>query len=252
MNLSIIIPAYNEEKRISRTLEAYCEFFSKRFNKNVEIIVVPNGCTDKTAGVVAAYMKKYPILTYYEFKGRIGKGGAIIEGFKKAKGDFVGYVDADLATPPEAFYDLIENINGHDGIIASRWIKGSVISKKQPIRRIIASRVFNTMVRILFWMNFRDTQCGAKLFTKKAIDDVKNELGITQFSFDIDLLYRLKVKGYKIIEIPTTWHDQEKSTLVLKKTIPNMFFSILRLRLLYSKFKFIVNTYDKIHDSYLK
>lgn len=252
MNLSIIIPAYNEEQRIEKTLESYSNFYSKKLKTDFEIIVVLNGCIDNTLGIVSEYSKKRKFIKHYNFKERIGKGGAIIEGFKAAKGSLIGYVDADLATSPEAFYDLIEKIRGYDGIIASRYLKNSIVSKKQPIQRIIASRIFNVLVRIIFDMKFHDTQCGAKLFKKNAIDSIKNDLGITQFSFDIDLLYRLKLKGFKIAECPTIWNDQKDSKLVLKKTVPNMFFSIVRLRLLYSRLKFMVTAYDKIHDAYLK
>ncbi|MEK6974036.1 MAG: dolichyl-phosphate beta-glucosyltransferase [Nanoarchaeota archaeon] len=252
MNLSIIIPAYNEEQRIKKTLEAYSNFYSKKLKTGFEIIVVLNGCIDNTLSIVSEYSKKHKFINHYDFKEKIGKGGAIIEGFKAAKGSLIGYVDADLATSPEAFYDLIEKIKGCDGIIASRYLKNSIVNKKQPIQRVIASRIFNVLVRLLFDMKFHDTQCGAKLFKKNAVDSIKNDLGITQFSFDVDLLYRLKLNGFKIIETPTVWNDQKDSKLVLKKTAPNMFFSIMRLRLRYSRLKFIVTAYDKIHDVYLK
>lgn len=246
------MPAYNEEFRISKTLEAYCSFYYKKYKNDVEILVIVNGSSDNTFQLVSEFTRKYKIIKAYEYKEKIGKGGAIIEGFKKANGLLMGYVDADMATSPEAFYDLISRIKNYDGIIASRWIKNAVINKKQPIKRLIASRVFNILVRVLFRLGFNDTQCGAKLFKKHAIDSIKNDLGITQYSFDIDLLYKLKMKGYKVTETPTVWHDQEDSKLVLKKTIPNMFFSVLRLRLIYSRLRFIVNTYDAIHDAYFK
>ena len=161
-------------------------------------------------------------------------------------------MDADNATPPKSFYDLIKNINGYDGIIANRFLKGSIISPKQPLSRIIASRCFNFMVRALFNINSRDSQCGAKLFKKEAIQKIIKNLGITKWAFDVDLLYQLKRKGYKVEECITEWHDQRGSKLRLKKTIPEMGLALIRLRLVYSPFRFVVRFYDKIVPERLK
>lgn len=250
MELSIIIPAYNEENRISKTLESYGNFYYKKYKNLVEIIIIVNGSKDNTIEIVNQYSKKYPIIKGYEYKSKIGKGGALIEGLKKAGGNLIGYVDADLATSPEAFYDLISKINGYDGIIASRWMKGSIINKKQPLSRLIASRGFNYLVRLLLGLKYKDTQCGAKLFTKKAINSVINDLKTKYFSFDIDLLYNLKKNKLKIIEVPTIWNDHEKSTLIIRNTIPNMFMALMRIRLYHSRFKFILTAYDKLKSSY--
>jgi len=245
MKLSIIIPAYNEEKRIEKTLEEYYLFFSEKLGDDYEIVVILNGCRDKTLGIVDRLSNRRKNIRYKEFKEAIGKGGAIIEGFKTAEGELIGFVDADGATKPETFYELVKNINGFDGVVASRWIKGAIIKKKQPVSRRIASRGFNLLVRLLFMINLRDTQCGAKLFKKKAIKKIVPELGITQWAFDIDLLYRMKKNGFRVNEIPTEWGDIEGSRLNLKKTIPEMLLSIVRLRLIYSPFRFIVKLYDK-------
>ena len=248
MRLSIVIPAYNEENRIKNTLDNYHNFFSKEFGKNFEIIVIVNGSGDKTQEVVKSLAFKYKQIKFKNFPDKIGKGGAIIEGFKIADGDFIGFVDADMATTPSAFYDLIRNLGNYDGIVASRWIRGAKIDRKQPLSRRIASRGFNIIVRLLFNITIRDTQCGAKLFTKDAVKSVVNDLGITQWGFDVDLLYKLKKKNFKVKEIPTVWNDKEGSKLKIGRTSWQMFLSVARLRLIYSRFRFIVNVYDKIHD----
>jgi glycosyltransferase involved in cell wall biosynthesis len=241
MKLSIIVPAYNEEKRIGVTLKEYIEFFDEKLKKDYEILVVLNGCRDNTLEVVKKFKVKY-----VDVREAIGKGGAIVEGFRAVEGDFIGYVDADNATPPRAFYDLYKNIKNNDGIIASRWIKGSKIGSKQPVSRRIASRGFNYMVRGLFGLNLNDTQCGAKLFKRDAIKKVVDKLGITRWAFDVDLLYLMKLKNFKIIEIPTEWAEPGGSRMNVKKTVPEMFLSITRLRLIYSPFKFVVKVYDKV------
>lgn len=246
MKLNIIIPAYNEEKRIEKTLKSYSDYFLNKMDNNFEILIILNGCKDKTMEIVKNFSNGKKYIKFKEFKRAIGKGGAIIEGFKLADSELIGYVDADGATKPETFYQLVKEINDYDGIIASRWIKGAIIKKKQPILRRISSRGFNVLVRLFFGIALRDTQCGAKLFKKGAIKKITPELGITQWAFDIDLLYRMKKNGFRIVETPTEWEDIEGSRLNLKKTIPEMLLSIIRLRLIYSPFNFIVKTYDKL------
>ncbi len=245
--LSIIIPAYNEEKRIGNTLSSYLKFFSKNL-KDFEIIVVLNGCSDKTISVVKSFIKKDKRLKHLNFKDKIGKGGAIIEGFKAAKGSLIGFVDADLSTNPDSFYDLVLKIKDHDGVIASRWIKGSRVYPKQSILRRTAGRGFNILMRSLFFMNYRDTQTGAKLFKKEVIKKVVKRLGITKWAFDVDLLYQMKKHHFNIIEIPTIWHDKPGSRLKIFKAVPEMFLGLIRLRLVYSKFKFIIDYYDKLPE----
>jgi glycosyltransferase involved in cell wall biosynthesis len=253
--VSIVIPAHNEEKRIGRTLEEYGKFYkTKKKNgeiKDFEIIIVLNACKDDTLGEVKKFERKFKEFRHLNFK-QGGKGFAIVEGFKTAKYELIGFVDADNATPPRAFYDLIKNINGYDGIIANRFLKESIMSPKQSLSRIIASRGFNFIMRALFNLKFKDTQCGAKLFKRGAIKSIIKNLGITKWAFDVDLLYQFKRKDYKIKECSTEWHDQKDSKLKLKKTIPEMGLSLIRLRLIYSPFKFIVRFYDELIPEKLK
>ncbi|MBS3085476.1 glycosyltransferase [Candidatus Pacearchaeota archaeon] len=252
--LSIIIPAYNEENRIGKTLEAYGSFFkrikkSKKIKK-FEILVVLNACKDDTIGVIKKFKKKYKEIRFLDFE-QGGKGFAIIEGFRHASArgiELIGFVDADMATSPESFYDLVKKINGYDGIIASRWKNESVIKTKQTFLRIITSRGFNLIVRIVLHLLYSDTQCGAKLFKKKAIEKIINEKIITEWAFDVDLLYNLKQNNFKIKEIPTVWEDKRGSKLNLMKVPLQMFASVVRLRLVHSPFKFIVRLYDKLPE----
>ena len=246
MNLSITMPAYNEERRIGKTLEAYGRFFKNLKNKkeleDFEINVVLNLCTDNTEEVVKKSGKEYKEITYTKLNEK-GKGLAIINGFKKAvegKWELIGFVDADMSTSPEAFYELVKNMKIYDGIIASRYLKGSVVKPKQSFKRITAGRIFNFLVRALFNLPYRDTQLGAKLFKKRAVEKVLPKLGITDWVFDVDLLYNAKKTGLKIKEIPTMWKDSKESKLSLGKVSAKMFLSILRLRILKSPFKKVV------------
>lgn len=244
MKLSIVIPAYNEEKRIGRMLDAYTAYFLPRYQAEVELIVVVNGSRDDTIGVVRVYAERMPQVRVIEEKRAIGKGGAIMLGFEQARGDLVGFVDADGSTPPGAFDDLVRNIGAAGAIIASRWFAESVVEPRQPFRRRFVSRIFNFLVRRMFGMKIHDTQCGAKILTREAMTAVLPRLGITRWAFDVDLLFQVHRAGYAIREWPTTWHDEGGSQLRIVRASLEMFIAIIRLRLIYSPLKWMVTIYD--------
>ncbi|MBS3155651.1 glycosyltransferase family 2 protein [Candidatus Woesearchaeota archaeon] len=245
-NLSIIIPAYNEEERIPKTLNSYLDYLKGKIN--FEILVIINGCTDNTLEVVKKIAQKNKEIKYVDIGKVASKGIAVTEGFKLADSELIGFVDADLATPPNAFYDLVKNIENYDAVIASRWMKNSKINKSQPLTRIIAGRSFNILVNLLFNLKLKDTQCGAKLFKKTALKDILADIGKTRWAFDVDVLYLLKRKNYKTKEIPTEWSEPGGSHVKIK-TVIEMFLSIVRLRLIYSPFKFIVSIYNGIKNA---
>lgn len=245
MKLSIIVPAYNEENRIGRMLDTYLNYFLPKYEDEVELIVVVNGSVDSTAKIVREYCVDHPQVSLVVEDEAIGKGGAIIIGFKNAKGALVGFADADGSTPPEAFDDLASNIGESGAIIASRWFEESVVEPKQPLRRRIVSRIFNFLVRTLFGMKINDTQCGAKVLNREAIQKVLPHLGITHWAFDVDLLFQVHRAGYGIIEWPTVWHDEGGSQLRIIRASLEMFIAIVRLRLIYSPFKWIVTIYNR-------
>ncbi|MBS3140784.1 glycosyltransferase family 2 protein [Candidatus Woesearchaeota archaeon] len=241
MKLSIIIPAYNEEERIEKTLNSYFSFFNKKFSiKEYEIIVIPNNCSDSTVNILKKLGKKHENLVFKEFKKKIGKAGALIEGFKLAEGNLIGFVDADNSAPPESFFRLLNNINNNDGVIGSRWIKGAEIELEQPLARRILSRIFNLLVRIIMGLHYHDTQCGCKLFKKEAIKSILPNLEYTKWSFDIELLYQMKRINAKIKEIPIKWADDSRTHLNIAKAPMQMFIALIKLRILYSPLKFIM------------
>lgn len=247
--ISIIIPVYNEEKRIGETLINYILYFDdlkKREILDHEFIFVLNGCKDDSRGVIEKQKKDNFIILEFE---RAGKGFAVTEGFKNAlerDSDFIGFVDADGSTPPEAFHDLVKNIEDHDGVIANRWNKKSQIGVPQSLFRRIISRGFNVIVRVLFLLPHQDTQCGAKLFHRDLVEKVHPKLGFTEWSFDVDLLFYARREKAKIKSIPTTWNDKTGSVLNLRKTPFRMFFSVVRLRLVHSPFKFILRIHSRL------
>jgi glycosyltransferase involved in cell wall biosynthesis len=232
--LLLLIPAYNEERRIEPALRDYAHYFKQNYQGKFQLVVVLNGCRDNTLGVVQRVAAEYPAVTWLEFKEPIGKGGALIEGFKLAAiTDLIGYVDADGATSPAAFHELVKRMNGTDCVIASRWVPGAVLHQEQSHKRQFASRVFHMIVQVLFWMNIRDTQCGAKVMRCEAVEKIHSSLRITDMAFDINLLYSLKRAGFRITEVPTEWTDKIGSKVRLGSTSLTMLLSAMRIRLIY-------------------
>src|SRR3989344_3522911 len=240
--MSIIIPAYNEERRIGNTLKMYSSYFNALRKKDLidyELIVVINNTEDGTEKIVIEYSKLDSRIKYLNFK-QGGKGFAVVEGFKNAlkrDNELIGFVDADMATSPDEFYKLVEFLKDSDGVIASRYIKGSVIEPKPSVQRKIAKWAFNFVVRSFFLLPYRDTQCGAKVFKREVIEKILNNLSMSQWAFDVELLYHIRKKRFFIKEFPTKWCDKEYSKINFWKAGPWMVLGILRLRLINSPFK---------------
>ena len=246
MKLSIVVPAYNEEARIGQMLGAYLPYFAERYGTDFEIVVAVNGSTDRTADVVRGLQADHPQLRLLVEPRPIGKGGAIMAGGAVATGEYIGFVDADGATPPAAFDDLVKNIGSAGLIIASRRLPGAIVSPRQPWQRRFASRVFNFLVRTLFKLPITDTQCGAKLMTAAAWRAIVPHIGLTKWAFDVDMLFKTRRAHYPIREIPTTWSDVGGSKLRVGRVSLQMFVAICRLRLLYSPFRWVVALYDRL------
>ena len=237
--LLLLIPAYNEEKRIEPTLRDYAQFFRGNYRGKFQLVVVLNGCRDDTLGVVNRVAKEFPEISALNFPDPIGKGGALIEGLKLApNADLIGYVDADGATGPEALAKLVHLTAQADCVIGSRWLPGAVLHQSQTWTRRFFSRVFHAIVRLLFWrrMNFQDTQCPAKVMRRGAVEKVHSSLRIADLAFDVNLLYVLKREGFRVLEVPTEWTDKvgSKVTQSLLRSSLVMFLSVVRLRLMYT------------------
>lgn len=234
----LLIPAHNEENRIEPVLRAYADYFRKQYQGKFQLVVVLNGCSDNTLGVVERVGAEFPEVNAVVFDDPINKGGALIEGLRLAPlADLIGYVDADGATSPAAFADLVAHSGEADCVIGSRWIQGAVLHQMQTGQRRFASRVFHMIVRILFpTLNVKDTQCGAKVIRRAAVEKIHSSLCIADMAFDINLLYILKREGFGVLEVPTEWTDKVGSKVALGRTSMTMLFSVIRLRWIYSPF----------------
>jgi len=253
MKLSIIIPAYNEEKRIGGTLENYGHFFNKLKQQkklDYEIIIVINNTRDRTEEIVKKYQKTNKNLRYLNLI-RGGKGYALTEGFKdalKRNNDLIGFTDADMSTSPEEFARLAEKMRDYDGIIASRYAKGANVSPKPTFQRVIASRIYNYFIRALFLFPYRDTQCGAKIFKRGVLEKTVHNLSMSKWAYDVDILYNARKYGFKIKEEPTVWSDKEYSKINFMRAGPWMAMALIRLRVINSPFKPILRPFKPFID----
>lgn len=231
MSVSIIVPAYNEESQLASTVKKYLIFFSNR-ERDFEIIIVTDGCTDNTPKIAEDFSGKYSRIKHLDYPQRLGKGGGIIQGIRNSSKEMVGFIDADGATEPREFEKLTEISEKIDGAIGSRWKKGTKILKKRSLTRRFLSRLQYVAMRILLGLDFKDTQCGAKIFKKSVLNEVIDEIKIEDFCFDTELLYRLKNRNFEMKEVPITWSHKGKSSLNTKKAALDIALSILEIKLL--------------------
>jgi glycosyltransferase involved in cell wall biosynthesis len=227
--LSIVIPAWNEEDRLVRTLDRYLPSLEARGDP-YEVIVVVDGVADGTADVVRRYASRHVRLL--EFPRKLGKGGAILKGLHAAQFDYVGYIDADGPIPPDKFLGLAQNLVDVDCVVASRWLRGSRVIRKEPTFNLVAGRLWNVLVRSLLFLPVQDTQCGAKFIRRSVLLPTLRCIALTNRAFDIDLLYHLNKSGRRIREMPVTWSHDPDTRMPIGKAIPIMFLSLLGMRIM--------------------
>lgn len=227
--LSIVIPAWNEEERLGRTLDRYFPALEARGGP-FEVIVVADGVEDRTGEVAASYGDRN--VRVLHFSTQLGKGGAILEGIEASRYESVGYVDADGPILPEDLLALAEGLTRFDCMVASRKIPGSRITNPEPELRRFLGGVWGCLVRSVLFLPVHDTQCGAKFFRKSALQPVLKEVAITNWAFDASLIYHLAKAGRSIHEHPVTWSHDEASHLVMSTAVPKMFLSLVGLRLM--------------------
>src|SRR3989344_1999893 len=221
--ISIIVPAYNEGKRIESTLNSLFLTFPKE-----EIIVVSNGSKDNTVEILKKWKEKNSNLQYLEFTEKLGKGGAIIEGLKIAGGEIVGFIDADDAFDLNYIKNSLSRLSSYDCIIASKWKNKNIFQVNEPMLRKILSRGWNLLVRILINLNYYDTQAGAKFFKNIVKDKIGYNFISRGFAFDIELLHKIKKNNFKIKEIYVPSRFIEGSTFKLKHC-KTMFKDLLKI-----------------------
>jgi dolichyl-phosphate beta-glucosyltransferase len=231
MHLSVVIPAYNEEKRIEKTLLAVNEYLSKQAY-GYEILVVNDGSKDKTAETVLRLASQIPNLKLLNYSENRGKGYVVRQGMLQASGDYRLFMDADNSTTVEQVEGFLPFFKeGYEIVIGSRRIKDAVIAVKQPWTRDFLGGVFRLVVHILVPLRVTDSQAGFKVFSAKAVQAIMSKQTIFGGSFDVEVIAIARKMGFKIKEVPIRWVDSPDSRFGGLKSKIKMLLEILKIRL---------------------
>jgi glycosyltransferase involved in cell wall biosynthesis len=227
---SIILPAYNESARISSTLERILAHATK-CGWNVEIIVVNDGSSDDTADIVRQCAGAHPVVRLIENPGNRGKGYSVRNGMLRARGDILLFSDADLSSPIEEADKLFIAIGkGADIAIGSRWVDSRLQVRRQPLHRRLFGRIFNLALRVILGLQFKDTQCGFKAFTRRSAQAIFPLQKIERWGFDPEILYLAEKFGFAVAEVPVAWSHREGTRIHPLRDGIRMFFELLRIR----------------------
>ena len=231
LSLSIVIPAYNEEKRLPASLENIFAFVNSQRLDFVEIIVVDDGSQDATAALVERAAAADARIRLLRNPGNRGKGYAVRHGMREARGDWRLITDADLSAPIEELAKLHDRAAREQADIAigSRALDRSLIAVHQPAAREWMGRFFNLVMRLVTGLPFADTQCGFKLFRGDAARGVFGRQRLEGFGFDVEVLFIARVLGYRTVEVPVRWSNVEGTTVSMAKGLA-AFTDLLRVR----------------------
>lgn len=207
-DISIVIPAYNEQERLGPTLDKVLEFVQRR-GWSAEVIVVDGASRDHTAQIVRAYVQSHEIVRLVRNATNRGKGYCVRKGVMQAGGRIILFTDADLSAPIEEAPKLLEALEaGADIAIGSRWMRSDLQTKRQSPARQVLGRAFNLLLRIVLTLDFKDTQCGFKAFRRSAARAVFSQQKIEGWGFDPEILFLARQAGFKVAEVPVCWaHD---------------------------------------------
>lgn len=235
MYLSVVIPAFNEEKRIGATLKRIFVFLEAQAFE-YEVILVDDGSVDATvATALESDLAKRQKLRVFKNEENEGKGFSVKKGLLSSRGEYVLFTDADLSAPIEELGKLFESLKkGNDVALGSRSISSSRIRIRQPWYRESMGKVFNWLVRIFLISDFKDTQCGFKLLKGPVARDIASMLKIDGFCFDVELLYLAKKKDYLVQEVGIVWENSAQSKVQVLGSSLHMFLDLFRIKRLHS------------------
>jgi dolichyl-phosphate beta-glucosyltransferase len=211
-DLSVIVPAYNEQQRIKKTLEAINDYFSDKPITR-QIIVVDDGSDDNTSGVIEALKKEINDLSVIPYHPNLGKGHAIKKGIEESHGEYILFTDADNSTPIEEFEKFYPLLKDNHVVIGSRYISGSNIVVKQPKYRVLIGRFGNKLIQFLLLDGVNDTQCGFKAFQHEAAQQIFSRMKVNHFGFDMEILSIARLLNFSVKEIPVSWYNSKESRI---------------------------------------
>jgi len=227
--LSIVIPSFNEERRLPPTLQKITNYIRDK-RPNTEVIVVDDGSSDQTAAVAESWKDRIPGLRVLANGGNRGKGYSVRHGSLDARGDVVLFTDADLSAPIEEAEKLLAALRTHDVAIGSRAVDRSLIEVHESPFREFAGIIFNRIVRMALGLPFVDTQCGFKAFRRERCRVVFEQQTIERFGFDPELLYLARHHGLSIVEVPVRWAHSPATKVNMMRDSVQMFLDIFIIR----------------------
>ena len=228
---SVVIPAFNEERRLPPYLEGVAAYFDGR-GESYEVVVVDDGSTDATSARVRDLARAYPAIRVERFDENHGKGYAVRAGMRAARGTLRLMADADGATPIAEIRRLEKAIEqGADLAVGSRALRDRSVARQVRAHRQLVGTVFNLIVRTLGVWHVTDTQCGFKLLRGEVAAELFREVRTDGFGFDVELLLLAQRRGYRIVEVPINWVDQPGSRVSVIKEGPRMLAQVLAARL---------------------
>jgi glycosyltransferase involved in cell wall biosynthesis len=209
-SISIVIPAYNEEKRLPATLHTVKAYLAATSWEFAEIVVVDDGSRDSTPELA-----RNAGVCLLQNPGNRGKGYSVRHGMLKAQGDWLLFSDADLSTPIEELEKLWSAVEKEraQAAIGSRDLDRSLVGVHQPLFREIGGRLFNLVIRLVTGLPFHDTQCGFKLFERAAAREIFRRQLVERFGFDVEVLFIAQRLGYRTLEVPVRWNDVAGTTV---------------------------------------
>jgi dolichyl-phosphate beta-glucosyltransferase len=229
--LSIVVPCYNEEERLPRTVEQIERYFAGK-PISYELILVDDGSTDGTRQIQDAAAERNPSVRVEALPRNRGKGRALAEGVAASKGAEILVTDADLSTPIEEIEKLRVALTSGAGVaIGSRSVKGSRVEISQPAYRVLMGKVFNLLVQAVLLPGIWDTQCGFKLFRADVAHEVFAGLTTDGFAYDPEVLYLAKKRGVKIAEVPVIWRNSTPTKVMPIKSSFDMFKHVVKVRI---------------------
>jgi glycosyltransferase involved in cell wall biosynthesis len=230
-SVSIVVPAYNEERRLPASLDAILEYLKRRQPEFSEVVVVDDGSTDGTAVCVREYSASHPSVRLLQNPGNRGKGYSVRHGMLDAKGEWRLFTDADLSSPIDELDKLAAAAERESASVAigSRALDRSLIGVHQPAAREYAGRLFNTVMRWITGLPYLDTQCGFKLYHASAAERIFPRQQLDGFSFDVEDLVIARVLGIRVTEVPVRWNNVEGTKVSLAQGLQS-FADPLRIR----------------------
>ena len=231
IKLSIIIPCFNEENRFGKGFDHYYSYLSKQ-KYPWELILVNDGSTDETLRLMQKASRKSPNVEVLSYKQNHGKGYAIAQGVKKAKGKYLLFSDIDHSVPIET----IESFNkyfkeGYQVVIGSRRVKGAKIEIHQPFGREFLGKGFSFLVKFLIDSKIKDATCGFKAFEGEVAEKIFSKISIFDWAFDAELLFLTKKFHYKIIQAPVVWKNVRGTKVNLQKDVLRSLIGLVKIRL---------------------